>query len=419
MEIKARIGKLLPESILDQYRSYQACRRWPAHARQAHQRDVNGLPNADPGVERTIAANLAWLCRAQDCSSSRDGGVARHYSILTGWGASYPETTGYIVPTMLSEADVQSCGELHQRGRRMLDWLISIQRADGGFPGGTVGQRPEVSVTFNTGQILLGLVAGAKRDKGSVYASSMHRAATWLSDTQDRDGCWRRYPSPFAIAGEKAFDAHASWGLFEVERLAPGKGYGEAGIQQVTWALTKQDDNGWFHNCCLNHPSAPLTHTLGYVLRGIIEAYLLSKDKIFIEASIRTADALVPRIEDDGFLAGRFCKNWRPMANWCCLTGSLQIAYCLFQLYELTNQRRYFDAGSRLNCYARRTIACSGDPNQLGGVRGSYPISGDYGQFEYLNWAAKFCIDSQRKEVAVMRVHSDRELCPISTICPA
>ena len=34
------------------------------------------------------------LERAQDYSSSEDGGVARHYGLLNGWSASYPETTG-------------------------------------------------------------------------------------------------------------------------------------------------------------------------------------------------------------------------------------------------------------------------------------------------------------------------------------
>jgi hypothetical protein len=31
-------------------------------------------------------------------------------------------------------------------------------------------------------------------------------------------------------------------------------------------------------------------------------------------------------------------------------------------------------------------------------VKGSFPIDGDYGQFEYLNWATKFAIDSYTAE---------------------
>ena len=49
------------------------------------------------------AEALAWIARAQDHSLSADGGVARHYCLVTGWGTSYPETTGYIVPTIIRE----------------------------------------------------------------------------------------------------------------------------------------------------------------------------------------------------------------------------------------------------------------------------------------------------------------------------
>jgi hypothetical protein len=66
--------------------------------------DKRGLPAADPGPEAVIAACTAWLCAAQDNSASKDGGVARDFSLLKGWSTSYPETTGYIIPTMIALA---------------------------------------------------------------------------------------------------------------------------------------------------------------------------------------------------------------------------------------------------------------------------------------------------------------------------
>src|SRR5713101_2568187 len=75
-------------------------------AQSEYRNDLKGLPDYDPGIERSIDEAIAWLCRAQDHSASRDGGVARHLSLISGWGTSYPETTGYIVPTMLMYANL-------------------------------------------------------------------------------------------------------------------------------------------------------------------------------------------------------------------------------------------------------------------------------------------------------------------------
>src|SRR5947209_3043523 len=73
----------------------------PASARRAWRVDSFKLVRQAASPARCIDAGLRWLCAAQDFSASADGGVARHYSLVAGWGESYPETTGYIVPTLL------------------------------------------------------------------------------------------------------------------------------------------------------------------------------------------------------------------------------------------------------------------------------------------------------------------------------
>jgi hypothetical protein len=180
----------------------------------------------DPGPERVIEAGIIWLYRAQDCSASRDGGVARHYSLVSGWASSYPETTGYIVPTLIAYATLERNAEARRRARTMLDWLVSIQLPSGGYQGGCVDTDDRSPVTFNTGQILIGLAAGV--EEFGDYREPMQRAADWLLETQDRDGCWRRHPTPFAKPGGKAYETHVSWGLFEAERIAPQRGYADA-----------------------------------------------------------------------------------------------------------------------------------------------------------------------------------------------
>lgn len=364
--------------------------------------DRRGLPDHDPGSEAVVAACTAWLGAAQDHSASADGGVARDFSLLKGWATSYPETTGYIVPTMIELARRQASAALHQRARRMLDWLVAIQFADGGYQGGRIDSTPCVPVTFNTGQILLGLAAGAQEYGDGAYLAAMHRAAAWLRDSLDADGCWRRHPTPFAAPGEKAYETHVAWGLFAAERVAPGHGYGDAGLRQLAWALTRQQPNGWFASNCLDDPERPLSHTIGYVLRGVLEGYLLSREPALLAAAVRTGGAVCAAVGADGFLPGRLDRQWRPAARFACLTGSAQNAHCMFLLYQLTGEPRYFEAGQRLNRYLRRSVKVEGPLAVRGGVKGAFPVDGDYGRFEFLNWAAKFCIDANLLELDLL-----------------
>ena len=131
----------------------------PAPARAERRSDHAGLSHEDPGSDQVLAASIEWLARAQDCSLSADGGVAHNYSLIHGWASSYPETTGYIIPTFLEYAKRSGRTDLRARARRMADWLVDIQLPCGGFQGGKIDSIPVVPVTFNTGQILLGLAA--------------------------------------------------------------------------------------------------------------------------------------------------------------------------------------------------------------------------------------------------------------------
>ena len=397
--IKKLLKPVVPPSVADWYREYRFQQSLSGLAKDIHMRDAAGLPQEDPGAETAIAATLAWLCRAQDLSKTSDGGVAGHFSLVDGWSASYPETTGYIVPTILAEAVRANSDSLHQRACRMLDWLVSIQFAEGGFQGGLVTETPSVPVTFNTGQILIGLAIASRKIADHRYLEAMHKAARWLIETQDSDGAWRRHPTPFAARGEKSYETHVAWGLFEAERTAPDQGYGAAGLKQTRWALAKQRANGWFEDCCLSNAQIPLTHTIGYALRGVLEAYRMSQEDVFLHAALKTGESLLRCLDATGGLPGRLDDGWRPAADWVCLTGNVQIALCWFLLYEWTRDSRFLEAGKRANGFVRRTLILDENPDVTGGVRGSFPVSGHYGRYELLNWAAKFLIDSNRAEL--------------------
>lgn len=383
---------MLARATLQRVRSVRDVLSLPGEARRLWWRDRVGTLGEDPGAAVALRAVLDWLARAQDHSATADGGVARHFSLITGWAASYPETTGYIVPTFLDAARHFQDDGLRQRARRMLDWLVSIQRPDGGFQGGTVDAVPAVSVTFNTGQILLGLAAGVA-EWGEAYRPALRRAADWLATTQDPDGCWRKHATPFARRGDKSYETHVAWGLLEAARVEPGRGYAEAALRNIAWALSRQRPNGWMADCCLGDPRRPLTHTLGYALRGVLEGHRFNQDPDLIAAGSRLGSALLDCQRPDGSLPGRLDERWAAAVSWVCLTGVAQIALCWYYLHEVTGRAEFGEAARRAGAYVRRTVRLEGSPGIRGGVKGSHPVSGDYGRFELLNWAAKFTAD--------------------------
>ena len=110
-----------------------------------------------------LMAGADWLKR----STNVCGGLAssKAYRFPWGWVPPYPETTGYIIPTLLNLSDETGNPEWQAMAVRMGGWLTSIQGKDGGFATYELGsgQKPDV---FETGMILLGfndVLADAER----------------------------------------------------------------------------------------------------------------------------------------------------------------------------------------------------------------------------------------------------------------
>ncbi len=377
-----------------------ACRAADARGVRESLRDLRGGIGPDPGIRETVENCLGWLMQAQDRSSTTDGGVARHYEFKSGWGASYPETTGYIIPTFLAGGLGGNRDECRPRAIRMLDWLASIQGSSGGFAGGTIARATPEPVVFNSGQILLGLAAGAEID--SRYGRSLELAADWLLNSQDSDGGWSRHGGPFAPAGAKTYHTHVAWGLLEAARISERERWRVAARANVEWALAIQCLDGWWPRCSLQAEDRPLTHTIGYALRGVIEAWRHFRDPRYLAAALRTGEGVLTVLKPSGFLPGVLGPGWVPRSSWSCLTGSSQIAICWLELFRATGDSRFAAAARSVNRFVRRTIHAVGPPELVGAVKGSFPFWGAYCRFQFPNWACKFTIDSNRLEYELL-----------------
>ena len=345
-----------------------------------------------PGHEVYLQAGIDWICAAQD--SSADNGVARAYSLLQGWQPSYPETTGYIIPTLFDYYHYSSMEHVRERALRMADWLIDIQLSCGGIAAGTIDS-PGKSTVFNTGQVLFGWIRAYKETQNQIYRDAIIRAADWLIQIQDDDGVWRRGASDFTFYNVNTYNTRTAWALLLASEICDKSSYKHACLKNVRWSISQQNAAGWFDNNCLDKVEAPYTHTIAYALQGILEIGLRLKDDQIIDVSMKTADALLHCQNEDGGLEGRYDATWKPTVKWSCLTGIAQISLVWRRLYDLTRYGKYLNAHQRSMHLLKSFINVNTCHRGIrGGLKGSYPIWAPYGKYQYLNWATKFLLDN-------------------------
>ncbi len=339
-----------------------------------------------------LDAAMDWLCYAQDATP--DDGVAQTYLVkYRRWANSYPETTGYIIPTCYDYAALSGDSVLRARARRMADWECAVQLPEGGVLAGALGDADQPTI-FNTGQVLFGWVRAFQEEQNERYREAAVKAARWLCDVQDEDGCWRRFGSPFTARHVNLYNTRSAWGLACVHEIAGERRFLDCAVKNVEWALAQQQDNGWLPYNCLQDDSQPFTHTIAYAMRGFLEVGTYAGREDFLAAAIKIGDALLAVLPENGFLPGRFDARWRPTVQWSCLTGAAQIALNCGRLYQLTGVNKYRAAVRRLNTFVKTTQKLAGPAQQRGGIKGSHPIDGGYHPWQYPNWAAKFFADA-------------------------
>jgi rhamnogalacturonyl hydrolase YesR len=331
---------------------------------------------------------IGWLYRAQD--STPDGGVSHSYAIGKDWAPSYPETTGYIIPTLFNWAHVTGESEARERALRMADWEISIQNADGSIPGLSTGE----PVVFDTGQVLFGFVSAFENTGEEKYLAAAEKAGDWLVDSCDEDHVWRKHGNP-GSDNVNLYNVRFAWALLALWKLTGRAAYKETVEGFLKWVLQQEAGRGWFRHNCLNDNARPLLHTIAYTSQGLLECGLMLNDDKCVAAAERTSLELMKHVGGDGRMPGRFDSEWRPAAKWSCVTGMAQTSIVWRRLAERSGGKGFLKASDKVNGFLKKVHdMTSSDPGIRGGVKGSFPVNGAYGRYRVLNWAAKFFVDA-------------------------
>ncbi|MCK7578206.1 MAG: hypothetical protein MZV65_22365 [Chromatiales bacterium] len=114
-------------------------------------------------TERHLESAIHWLLNAQ--RATPDDGVPVGYfpcneNVKRGWMPSYPETTGYIIQTLVEYASRYDQPEVADSARRMALWEADVQMASGAVQGGPLcAPDRQYAAIFNTGMVLQGWTA--------------------------------------------------------------------------------------------------------------------------------------------------------------------------------------------------------------------------------------------------------------------
>ncbi|MDU0457376.1 MAG: methyltransferase domain-containing protein [Geobacteraceae bacterium] len=262
----------------------------------------------------------------------------------------YPEVSGYLIPTLLKWGE-------HELASQYGRWLVSIQNSDGSWsdPAG------EAPYTFDTGQILKGLLALS--EKSQEYDDVIRRGCNWMLQQVQPDGrvttpntqhwllpAGKVVPESIHLyALEPLRDAGRKWGV---------PAYEEAVERSLSYYLA--------------NPSLTRFDTLSHFHAYIVEALLdLGQLKAATKAMTEPADlqsrnGLIPGYSD---------------SRWVCSTGLFQYAVIWYRLGDLSRADRAFNCASRLQ-------------NRSGGFFGSYGWGANYFKREEISWAQKYFLDA-------------------------
>ena len=343
----------------------------------------------DRAAQQRLQAALEWIGRAQRAAG--DGGISKGYhSIRRRWSPSYPETTGYTIPTLLNAAVELSRPDLQTLALALADYLLGAATPEGGVVHWA--DRASQPVIFDTGQVLFGWLAAFEASRDVRYLEAATRAGNWLAAAQDSSGAWVMYQHLGVV---KTINSRVAWALLELYRHTKQEAHRRAAVCNLDWVLGQQDIDGWFRHCAFRDGEDPFTHTLVYTAEGLFESGCLLNEERYTTAATRTADALLARQHADGWLASTYRSGWQATSRSSCLTGNCQASRIWLRLFALRGNTAYAEGAQRAITFVSRTQRLSAaDPGVRGGIAGSAPLYGRYERFKYPNWAAKFYVDA-------------------------
>lgn len=335
-----------------------------------------------------IDAHLHFILKSIDANKGM--GSSAFYSRLRhpvgGWAEAYPETTGYIIPTLL-QAEKQLGISLKSYVQSCIYWLSEeVQMSSGAFPSLYSGNEKES--LFNSAQIALGFLAYTEHfpSDEKILLSELD-LLNWFVENVDKVDADIHYKKDFV----PSYYTRVVWPCLLLAKKYKHRVLKDKAFHLLDVIINRSLGEGDFPRDAGFSGDKAFSHTIAYTIRGLLEINELYPNEEREEILNRLVQGQMKAIDEaGGKMAGSYDLNWKGDYSFRCLTGEYQWAIIFLRMYGREGEQVFLQ-------YAERLLEEDFSSNILfpiGAVYGSKPFWKSYMRFKAPNWAAKFGLDA-------------------------
>lgn len=352
-------------------------------------------------IDQWLEFGVSGLKKAFDANT----GLLCSFRPSLGWCRPYPETSGYVLPTMLHVNNRLFDPELSLIIETIRNRIGEAQCLDGGF---TTCDNKETYV-FDT----LAILDGLDRSGGIPPNIDLLKALEYLENMLTPDGFWncRRLSDGIAMNTPVEWNSGFTYinirGLRILQKLGEQMG-SDIALRALDWVKRELSRSEWVDNQSnlrlgsFRGCSSIYTHPVGYIIEGLLDAIecFPEESKWLWDTTVRIINgSILPYIKSDGFVPweNRFDGSVSEYAYVC---GVAQYASVLAKMYWRNRNPEYFSASKNCLMYVQNVIqATAFQYPEASGLsfqyaNKEYQFSEKYGVSQINIWTIKYFIDA-------------------------
>ena len=331
-------------------------------------------------LEKALTDNLKWIIKS--FAHNKNLGSSGWSNILGQFSRPYPETTGYLIPTLIASSQYLADISYLSIAKNQINFFSSITNKNGSYYQSIGNKKP---IVFDTSQILLGLCKLYEHEPDPNVADQITINLKWLLSVINKEG--RFTNNNFTEQNCPAYYSRVFWAMLLASKIC-GNNQHAAISAGIDYIIEQRNSNNSFSQWGFDNEAFVLTHNIVYTLRGLYETALITDNDALLSIVENCIDTVVSTLISDNKLYGAYNQQWKADRSFVCSVGNAQFAYLMLTI----NSEKYSKAITIVLQPILRMQSKIG-PNK-GAVQSSLPIWGKYQRWKYTNWTQKFFCDA-------------------------